>query len=139
MKCTVLDLPELIRTIPADGIVNYVAGDMFKFIPPAQVVVLKMVLHHWSDEDCVKILSNCRKAIPSREGGGKVIIGDVVLDPASGPMFETHLLMDVCMMLMKEGRQRDENDWRELFMEAWFSDYELVRKFGVRGVLEAYP
>ncbi|RLM57962.1 hypothetical protein C2845_PM18G05280 [Panicum miliaceum] len=126
MKCTVLDLPEVIRTIPADGVVNYVGGDMFKFIPPAQVVLLKMVLHHCSDGDCVKILSNCRKAIPSREEGGNVLIGDIVLDPAaSGPMFETHLLMDVCMMLIKGGRQRDENDWHEIFMKAGFSDYKL--------------
>jgi hypothetical protein len=139
MKVTHMDLPQEIRKIPADGIVNYVGGDMFKSIPPAQVVMLKMVLHHWSDEDCMKILANCRKAIPSRENGGKVLIGDIVLDPTSGPMYETQLLMDVCMMLMKGGRQRDLNDWRELFMKAGFSDFKLIRKFGARGVLEAYP
>ncbi|GJN40620.1 hypothetical protein PR202_gb29865 [Eleusine coracana subsp. coracana] len=139
MKVTHLDLPQEIRKIPADGIVNYVGGDMFKSIPPAQVVILKMVLHHWSDEDCVKILANCRKAIPSRENGGKVLVGDIVLDPTLGPMYETQLLMDVCMMLMKEGRQRDLNDWRELFMKAGFSDFKLISKFGARGVLEAYP
>ena len=87
----------------------------------------------------MKILSNCRKAIPSREEGGKVLIGDIVIDPASGPMYETQLLMDVCMMLMKGGRQRDENDWRDIFMKAGLSDYKLVTKFGARGVLEAYP
>ena len=54
-------------------------------------------------------------------------------------MFETQLLMDVCMMLMKGGRQRDENDWRDIFMKAGLSDYKLVTKFGARGVLEAYP
>ncbi|XP_002489328.2 flavonoid O-methyltransferase-like protein Os11g0303600 [Sorghum bicolor] len=139
MKITVLDIPQEIQKIPADGVVNYVGGDMFKFIPPAQVVMLKMVLHHWSDEDCVKILSNCRKAVPSREEGGKVLIGDIVIDPASGPMYETQLLMDVGMMLMKGGRQRDENEWRDIFMKAGFSDYKLVSKFGARGVLEAYP
>ncbi|CAL4981289.1 unnamed protein product [Urochloa decumbens] len=140
MKVTVLDLPQEIHKIPADGVVNYVGGNMFKSIPRAQVVMLKMVLHHWSDEDCVKILANCKKAIPSREGGGKVLIGDIVLDPASDPvMFETQLLMDVCMMLMKGGRQRDLNDWRDIFMKAGFSDFKLVKKFGARGVLEAYP
>ncbi|KAL6660628.1 hypothetical protein ACP70R_000020 [Stipagrostis hirtigluma subsp. patula] len=138
MKITVLDLPQEIRKIPADGVVNYVGGDMFKSIPPAQVVMLKMVLHHWSDEACVKILANCKKAIPSRKEGGKVLIGDIFLDP-SGPGYETELLMDVCMMLMKEGRQRDEKDWREIFMKAGFSDYKLVRRFGARGVIEVYP
>ena len=100
----------------------------------------KMVLHHWSDEDCVKILANCKKAITSREEGGKVVIGDIILDPASGPvMFETQLLMDVCMMLMKGGRQRDLNDWRDLILKAGFSDYKVLKNFGARGVLELYP
>lgn len=42
IKVTVLDLPYEVRKIPADGVVNYVGGDMFKFIPPAQVVMLKV-------------------------------------------------------------------------------------------------
>ncbi|KAF8701510.1 hypothetical protein HU200_033534 [Digitaria exilis] len=42
IKCTVLDLPEVIEKIPADGVINYVGGDMFKFVPPAQVVILKV-------------------------------------------------------------------------------------------------
>ena len=42
IKVTVLDLPYEVRKIPADGVVNYVGGDMFKFIPPAQVVILKV-------------------------------------------------------------------------------------------------
>jgi trans-resveratrol di-O-methyltransferase len=54
-------------------------------------------------------------------------------------MFETQLLMDVCMMLMKGGRQRDVNDWRDLIQKAGFSDYKLLKKFGARGVLEIYP
>lgn len=39
---TVLDLPEVIEKIPADGVITYVGGDMFKFVPPAQVVMLKV-------------------------------------------------------------------------------------------------
>nr|CAB3489731.1 unnamed protein product [Digitaria exilis]CAB3491478.1 unnamed protein product [Digitaria exilis] len=42
MKVTVLDLPQEIKKIPADGVVNYVGGDMFKSIPRAQVVMLKV-------------------------------------------------------------------------------------------------
>jgi hypothetical protein len=42
IKVTVLDLPQEIRKMPADGAVNYVGGDMFKSIPRAQVVMLKV-------------------------------------------------------------------------------------------------
>jgi hypothetical protein len=97
------------------------------------------VLHHWNDEDCIKILSQCRNAIPSREEGGKVIIIDILVEPSLGQiMFEAQLLMDLAMLVYTRGRQRNENDWRELFMKAGFSDYKIVKKLGARGVLEVY-
>ncbi|VAH94367.1 unnamed protein product [Triticum turgidum subsp. durum] len=139
IKCTVLDLPKVIDNVPADGVVNYVAGDMFKSVPPAQAVLIKLVLHHWSDEDCVKILAQCKKAIPSREEGGKVIVIDIVVDSSSGPTHEAELLMDVAMMVMTNGRQRDETDWSEIFTKAGFSDYKLLKKLGARGVFDVYP
>ncbi|KAL6875679.1 hypothetical protein ACP4OV_013192 [Aristida adscensionis] len=140
IKCNVLDLPRVIEKVPADGLVNYVAGDMFDSIPSAQAVLLKLVLHHWSDEDCVKILAQCKKAIPSRQEGGKVIIIEIVVGPSLGPiMFESQLLMDMLMLVNTRGRQRDENDWREIFMKAGFSDYKIVKKLGARGVFEVYP
>ncbi|TVU25020.1 hypothetical protein EJB05_27495, partial [Eragrostis curvula] len=139
IKCTVLANPKLIGTIKRpDAAINYVAGDMLKFIPPAQAVVLKLALRHWKDERCVRILAQCKKAIPSREDGGKVVISDIVIESSPGPMREAHLLMDVAMMTMTEGRERDENEMREIFMKAGFSDYKLD-KFGARGVFEVYP
>ncbi|XP_044980342.1 probable O-methyltransferase 2 [Hordeum vulgare subsp. vulgare] len=139
VKCTVLDLPKVIDKAPSDGIVNCVAGDLFHSVPKSQAVMLKLVLHHWSDEDCVKILSQCRDAIPSHEEGGKVIIIDIVVGPSLGPvMFEAQLLMDMLMLVNTRGRQRTENDWHELFMKAGFSDYKIVKKLGARGVFEVY-
>uniref|UniRef100_A0A804MJG2 O-methyltransferase ZRP4 n=1 Tax=Zea mays TaxID=4577 RepID=A0A804MJG2_MAIZE len=129
IKCTVLAPPKIIATKPADGaMINYVEGDMFSFIPPAQTVVLK----------CVKLLAQCRKAIPSRKDGGKVIIGDIMIDH-SGPMLETHLLMDIGMMTMTKGRQRDEKEWSELFTKAGFSEYKILKEFGARVAFEVYP
>ena len=34
---------------------RYIAGDMFKDVPSADAYFLKMVLHDWNDEDCVRI------------------------------------------------------------------------------------
>uniref|UniRef100_A0A0E0MEV7 O-methyltransferase domain-containing protein n=1 Tax=Oryza punctata TaxID=4537 RepID=A0A0E0MEV7_ORYPU len=125
-KCTMLDIPRVVGDVPADGVVEYVAGDMFDFIPPSQAAMLNLMLHHWSDEDCVKILAQCNKAIPLREERER-------------PMLESHLLTDVAVMLVTKGRQRDENDWRDLFMKPGFSDYKVVKKLGPRCVIEVYP
>ncbi|CAL5075621.1 unnamed protein product [Urochloa decumbens] len=45
VRCTVLDLPQVIDAVadPGDGLVEYVAGDMMEFIPPADAVLLKTV------------------------------------------------------------------------------------------------
>ncbi|KAF7051208.1 hypothetical protein CFC21_059472 [Triticum aestivum] len=139
IKCNVLDLPQVIDKVPSDGVVNYVAGDLFHTVPPAQAVMLKLVLHFWSDEDCIKILAQCKKAIPSREMGGKVIIIDIVLGSSLETITETELLMDMLMFICTRGRQRDEKEWSTIFTKAGFSDYKIVKKLGHRGVIEVYP
>lgn len=88
----------------------------------------------------MKILEQCKKAIPSREKGGKVIIIEVVLGHSLGAiMYEAQLLLDMLMMVNTRGRQRDENDWRKIFKKAGFNDYKIVKKVGTRGVIEVYP
>jgi len=88
----------------------------------------------------VKILEQCRKAIPSKEDGGKVIIIEILLGPYIGPiMYEAQLLMDLLMMVYTKGRQRNENDWRQIFTKAGFSNYKIVKKIGARSVIEVYP
>lgn len=42
VKCTVLDLPHVVGDLPKDGIVKFVSGDMFDYIPPANTVLLKV-------------------------------------------------------------------------------------------------
>ncbi|KAG8068015.1 hypothetical protein GUJ93_ZPchr0005g15101 [Zizania palustris] len=44
---------------------------MFESVPPTNAIFLKWVLHDWSDEEYIKILKNCRKAILSKDIGGK--------------------------------------------------------------------
>lgn len=80
IKCTVLDLPHVIAGAPAIDKVEFVAGDLFEYVPPTDVVLLKWVLCLWQDEDAVKVLRRCKEAIISRGARGKMIIVDVVID-----------------------------------------------------------
>uniref|UniRef100_A0A0E0DZR6 O-methyltransferase domain-containing protein n=1 Tax=Oryza meridionalis TaxID=40149 RepID=A0A0E0DZR6_9ORYZ len=104
IKCSVLDLPQAISEAPADGMVNFVAGNMFEYIPPANAVFLKYVLHCWGEQDCIKILQQCKKAIPARGGG-----------------------------------EREEHEWKKIFLEAGFSDYKIKPILGFISVIEVYP
>ncbi|RLM85750.1 trans-resveratrol di-O-methyltransferase-like [Panicum miliaceum] len=42
VRCSVLELPHVVDAAPADGTVEFVAGDMLEFIPPADAVLLKV-------------------------------------------------------------------------------------------------
>lgn len=140
MKCSVLDLPHVVAEAPTDDHVLFISGDMFKYIPPANALFLKSVFHDWGDEDCVKILKKCKEAIPPREAGGKVIIVDMVV--GSGPneivTRETQVLSDLLIMCF-EGIEREEFKWKNIFMEAGFSNYKIIAAMGVRSVIELYP
>ena len=37
---------------------RYVAGEMFVSVPAADTYIMKMILHDWSDDECVQILKN---------------------------------------------------------------------------------
>uniref|UniRef100_M8C7C8 acetylserotonin O-methyltransferase n=1 Tax=Aegilops tauschii TaxID=37682 RepID=M8C7C8_AEGTA len=144
IKCTVLDLPDVVAGAPAnDAAVTFVAGDMFEYIPPADAILLKWILHDWKDEDCIKILRRCKEAIPSRDAGGKVIIIETVVgsgSPGAQQIFskEAQVLMDVFMMYI-DGIEREEHEWSKIFFEAGFSDYKITPTNGVLSVIEVYP
>ncbi|CAL4894414.1 unnamed protein product [Urochloa decumbens] len=141
VKCSVLDLDHVVANAPAgDTGVQYIAGDMFESIPPADAMFFKWVLHDWSDEECIKILKNCRKAIPPREEGGKVIIIDIVVEQGSSNSkhIETQALFDLYIMLVN-GIERDEQEWKNIFLKAGFNDYKISPVLGARSIIEVYP
>jgi precorrin-6B methylase 2 len=40
-----------------------VAGDFFESVPEGDLYLLRFILHDWNDEDCVRILKSCRRAM----------------------------------------------------------------------------
>ncbi|XP_020963079.1 flavone 3'-O-methyltransferase 1-like [Arachis ipaensis] len=64
------DLPHVIECAPLYTGVEHVGGDMFESVPNGDAIFIKRVLHDWSDEKCLKILKNCRKAIKDGKGEG---------------------------------------------------------------------
>ncbi|KAL6609656.1 hypothetical protein ACP70R_039625 [Stipagrostis hirtigluma subsp. patula] len=140
VKCSVLDLPNVVANAPESNNVEYVPGDMFQSIPPANAIFLKFVLHDWGEAECVKILQNCKKTIPPKDAGGKVIILDIVVGAGSLNLKhkETQVFFDLFIMLVS-GAERDEQEWKKIIFEAGFSGYEILPVLGVRSIIVAYP
>ncbi|KAF7803396.1 trans-resveratrol di-O-methyltransferase-like [Senna tora] len=141
LQCTVLELPHVVENLTDSSNLKFVGGDMFQFIPSADAILLKLVLHTYSDEDCVRVLKKCREAIPSKGKEGKVIIIDIVLNEKNDghESKEAKLLFDVLMMVYFNGREREEKEWEKLFLEAGFSHYKITPLFGPRSLIEVYP
>ncbi|KAF8706444.1 hypothetical protein HU200_030715 [Digitaria exilis] len=117
VKCSVLDLPHVISSI---------------LQPP--------------DDDATLILTQCKKAICSHKpttaggGGGKVIIMDVIVgSPCKKAMFEAQVSLDLLMMAVTSGKERDEDEWRKIFMDAGFRRYEARPLLGILSIIDLYP
>lgn len=100
-----------------------------------------MVLHDWNDEDCVKILKNCRKAIPEKEKGGKVILIETVVQGQmhDSESVKTQIAMDMDMLVSFGTKERTEKEWEILFKEAGFSSYKIFPIVDIRSLIEVYP
>ncbi|KAK1412125.1 hypothetical protein QVD17_33121 [Tagetes erecta] len=141
IRCICFDAPQVVNGLVGSNNLTYVGGDMFEAIPNAHAILIKWSLHDWSDEECIKILKNCKQAIPSKEKGGKLMIIDMVvnLDEGDDKLLETQLLFDMVMMSCLTGRERTEKDWAKLFIDSGFSDYKITPILGLRSLIEVYP
>lgn len=138
MKCIVLDLPPVVANLQGSENLEFVAGDMFQKIPPANAVLLKSILHDWNDEECLEILKNCKEAIT---GSGKVIIIDMVMEnpELDDEAVQAQLFIDMLMMVFLGSKERNKKEWEKLFLHAGFSTYKIILTLGLRSVIELYP
>ncbi|KAI3833043.1 hypothetical protein MKX03_021321 [Papaver bracteatum] len=134
------DLPHVVATAPEQQGVEHVGGDMFVDIVEADAVIMKWILHDWTDEDCLKILRNCHKAI-AKNKNGKVIIVDCVLRPDGDGSFDnTGLAFDLVMFAVTSGgKERTEVEWRMLFNNAGFPRCNIIQIAAFPSIIEAFP
>jgi len=111
-----------------------VGGDFFEEVPAGgDIYVLKYILHDWSDEECVRILRNCRDAL----GDGRVLVVDSVIEPGNEP--DTGKLLDVMMMLNLTGRERTAAEFDQLLGEAGLRLVRIIPTGAPVSIIEAVP
>ena len=92
---------------------RYVAGDMFQSVPEADLYLLKLILHDWSDEEVVRLLAVVRKA--ARAGARILVIEHIVPGPEA-PHFAK--LYDIHMLCWGTGRERTTPEYAQLLEAA---------------------
>jgi O-methyltransferase domain len=101
-----------------------VGGSFFDGVPTgADAYLLKHVIHDWNDERAAAILKNVRAAVPSN---GKLLIVEGIYPPRIDQSLESRgaAANDVNMLVCTGGRQRSEQEFRELYAA---SGFELTR------------
>ncbi|HEY7420803.1 MAG TPA: methyltransferase [Gaiellaceae bacterium] len=128
LRGIVLDLPETVRDEPAlgDSIV-FVAGSFFDSVPEGDAYLLSGILHDWPDEDAARILRTIRAAAPSH---ARLLINESVIRPGNDP--DGAKWLDLLMLVLAGGRERDEQQWRELLESAGFSVESLENPIQAR-------
>ncbi len=92
---------------------QYVPGNMFEAVPPADAYVLKLILHDWNDNECVQILRTLHRT--AAQGGRVFIVEHLITEPAV-PHFAK--LFDIHMMCWGTGRERTSAEYAALLERA---------------------
>ncbi|MCE9564763.1 MAG: methyltransferase [Planctomycetes bacterium] len=141
VKGVVFDAPSVavgaVEAIKAAGLTDRCraeGGDFFKAVPGGDLIILKHIIHDWNDEKATSILKACRAAIPPT---GKLILVELVVPPGFAPHM-AHIL-DLEMMVICDGKERTEAEYRELLAGAGFKLTRIVPTEGAHGLVEATP
>nr|DAD41961.1 TPA_asm: hypothetical protein HUJ06_016284 [Nelumbo nucifera] len=104
---------------------SWIAG-MFEYVPKGEAIFMKWILHDWNDEDCLKILRNCWKALPK---SGKVIIVESILPMAPEASYRSNIAFTHDLVMLTHcpgGKERTQKEFEALAIDSGFAGCEIV-------------
>lgn len=84
----------------------------------AKFYFLHFVLHDWSNEDCIRILTRVREAM--RPGYSKLIINELVIPSDPEFLHEVPTSLDWLLLAAHSAYERTEEEWRGVVEKAGF-------------------
>lgn len=129
LKGVLFDMPHVIagarEVLEREGVEERCAvqaGNFFEGVPAGgDVYVLSAVLHDWDDEHCLRVLRNCRRAIP--EDGALLIVERIMPERVelTDDGIET-IRTDLEMLRMTGGgRERTQAEYAALLSDGGFT------------------
>jgi hypothetical protein len=130
LRGIVVDLPETVRDEASLGDrIEFVEGSFFERVPEGDVYILSTILHDWDDEHAARILRTIRAAA---RPDSRLLVLDQIVPPGNEPGGGKWL--DLLMLALLSGKERNEAQWRELLAAGGF---EPVRFH--QALIEAVP
>ncbi|HEX5229812.1 MAG TPA: methyltransferase [Bryobacteraceae bacterium] len=114
MPHVVRDAPALIRERGLTDRIRIEAGSFFESVPSgADAYVLSHVIHDWTEQQCLTILGNCRRAM---KPGARVLLVEMVLP--SGDVPHLGKILDMLMLVTPGGEERTAEQYGPLLEKA---------------------
>jgi O-methyltransferase domain len=108
---------------------TFVAGSFFESVPTGDAFVLSTILHNWDDASALRILRTVRA---STADTARLILLEGVIEPGNEP--DGAKWLDLLMLALFAGRERTEEQWRTLLVDACFEPVRFDH-----GLIEARP
>jgi hypothetical protein len=143
IRGTVFDLPRCAESATShldrmgvSGRTKFVPGDFFETVPTgADAIIMKSIIHDWNDERGLKILGNCRRALP--ENGRLLLVERIIPEfPRVSEEDREQAMSDLNMLRGPGGLERTEKKYGRLLHDAGFQQL-TIRPAGVFSVIEA--
>lgn len=110
---------------------DIVGGSFFTSVPPGgDAYILATVIHNWDDEQATAILRTCRRAM---EEEATLLLSELVIPPGNTPFFGK--LLDLDMMINLGGKERTEDEHRQLLAASGVDLVEVLPAYGPSSVL----
>ncbi|HJQ99032.1 MAG TPA: methyltransferase [Candidatus Polarisedimenticolaceae bacterium] len=140
VKGVLYDMPHVVKEAPpvlaAKGVADRVkveGGSFFERVPAGgDAYVLSHVIHDWSEEQCLAILRNVKKAM---NPGGKVLVVEMVLP--EGSEFHPGKMLDIVMLTIPGGEERTPKEYAALLEKASLRMTRVVPTASAVSVVEA--
>ena len=129
----VTEAPALLRQHGVLDRVTIVPGNFFESVPTGgDAYILSHIIHDWSEEQCLTILGNCRKAMTPE---GKLLIVEFVLPEGNTPHFGK--LADMVMLACPGGEERTAAEYDVLLDAAGLRMTRVVPTTSDVSIVEA--
>jgi O-methyltransferase domain len=121
LRGIVFDLPETVRDEAALGDrIEFVEGSFYETVPPGDVYVLSRIIHDYDDEQALAVLRTIGAAAAP---GSRLVLLEAVVPAGNEPGGAKWL--DLLMLALSGGRERDEAQWRALLTAGGFEPVRI--------------
>jgi hypothetical protein len=112
-----------------------IEGNFFESVPSgADAYLMRHIIHDWTDEQSVRILSNCRKVTAMH---GRILLVEFSMPAANQASLGKDA--DMMMLTFPGGMERTDDEYHALFEQSGFRLNKITKTKSSVGVIEGRP